>query len=160
MCTVIGCDHGHGTSSVGVSAEGVLAVLGVLGAATAVGAVFRVALVPIGVALALSWLLYWRPTRSGTLTVCSVLTAGGLWLARFAWRRLRKPSRAVALPREFTATVYVTGPNGQRRVLGTAPVPGTWTSQADVEAEVVARWIAKHGRHPAGEIGCHAQPTP
>lgn len=160
MCTVISgdCGCGHGSSSSGVTAEGFLATGAVLAAVAIGGAVFQAAWVLIGVALLAGWICTMARGRTVVFAACTLTVAGTLWLARLALKRRRQPGRAVALPREYTATLYVTGPDGQRRVLGTAPVPGTWTSAEDVQREVVDRWIATHGPHPAGELACHAQP--
>lgn len=161
MCTVISgdCGCGRGSSSSGVTAEGFLATGAILAAVTIGGMVFRAAWVLIGVALLAGWICVMPRARRVTFVVCTLFAAGAVGLVRLAFKRRKKPGRTVALPQEYTATMYVTGPDGRRAVLGTAPVPGTWTSAADVEREVIDRWIATHGRHPAGELGCHARPV-
>jgi hypothetical protein len=158
MCTVIPGEHSHSTPS-GVTAEGFLATFVILAAVALGGVIFQAAWVLIGVALVVAWICVFRPSRLLMFVACALLAAGVLSAARWAFTRRAKPVKAVALPREYTATVYVTAPDGRRAVLGTAPVPGAWTSRSDVEREVVRRWLAVRGRPAAGELGCHAQPV-
>lgn len=161
MCTVIpDCDHRHSGSS-GVTAEGFLATFAVFGSIAIGGAIFQAAWVPIGVAILTGWICVTPRLRRVVFAACALTAAGVLWLARLAFRRRNaKPSRTVALPREYQATLYLTGPDGRRAVLGRGAVPGQWTSAGDVEAEIIGRYMAIHGSPAAGELGCHAQPRP
>lgn len=159
MCTVVSdnCSCSPARSS-GVSAEAVLATFVVLGGIAVVGAVFKVALVPIGVVILACWMFRARWLRRAVFAVCVVLSAGVLWLARWALARLTKPSREVVRPREYEAVLYLAGPAGRRRVLRSGPVPGHWASADDVERELVDRWEARYGPPAGGALVCQAKP--
>lgn len=162
MCTVISGDCGcGGSSSSGVTAEGIVATVVVAGAIAALGAVFKVFLIPLGVAIVTAWVLAFAPAwvRRAVFAGCIAVAAGVLWLARQAFRRLRRrPARTVALPREYTATLYLSH-TGQNKVIRRGPVPGVWSSPTEVADEVRRRYIAVYGAPAVGELRCHAQPV-
>jgi hypothetical protein len=168
MCIVPseGCTHQAGSSgSVSETLDTALIVIAGTATVAAAYAAFRVLWVPIGLAILVGWLVAYPAPRRVARVACRLvavglvgLVAAAVWLYRHR-RPAPAPSRAVAVPREYRATLYRTTPAGNR-VLRRGPVPGLWTDPATVAAEIHGRYLAQYEPVRPHEIRCHVEPVP